>query len=137
MRKKRFSPPVLFACVFLAAAPVRASHEKEIPKHPLVNDLGCIVFSPILVPTKTVGAWVGMQVEHASFFSKTATFSSGRKISVPEKVAYGVVVMPLAAAASLPVSAGSALFSLGGHVAELFTLPFGKPLRFYRLNDFG
>ncbi len=145
MRKRTLGLPlaaVLIVFTTLGCASVDKQQAKKvptdgIPESPLLNDLGCLALSPVLVPVKFVGSWVGMQVEHASFFHKTATHASGRKISAPEKVFFGVFVMPVAAVLSVPVSAVCTVGSFTGHIVELFTLPFGKPLKFHRLNDFG
>lgn len=145
MKKRKWGLHLAALCLVLttlSCASVEKREAKEvaregIPERPLLNDLTCLGLSPALVPVKFLGCWVGLQIEHASFFDKTARFSSGRKISAPEKVLFGVFVMPLSAVVSVPVSAVVTTGSFGGHVVELFTLPFGKPLKFYRLSDFG
>jgi hypothetical protein len=113
-----------------------AEREEKKTKHPLLNDLKCLALSPYYVPRNIGATWWGWQVESASFFSPSMRLKGGRKPNVAEKIGFATVVMPVAAVGAVPVATVTrGVIPLTGHVADLFTAPFGKPLGFLRLDN--
>jgi hypothetical protein len=143
MKKRRIMLAGAAATLILGSAVlVNCAHgpreKMEVPEHPLLNDAKCLLLSPYYVPRNTIAGWFGYIAESATFFSSTAVHGDGSKVSVPMKIVWGATVMPLTIVGGLPVAfvaGGVAPFI--GHVADLFTAPFGKPLRFVRLDGTG
>lgn len=131
---------VALVVLCFAASPVQAMdwEDAEIPEKPFLNDVKCLLLSPYYMTKNTVTGWWGFQKEVATFYDPTAQLADGRKPSTAEKIGYGVFVMPLAAVGGVPLALEEgAITPFFGHTIDLFTSPFGKPLRFHRLDGSG
>jgi hypothetical protein len=123
----------LLPCVSMGAG--SPGEEIQIPDRPVLNDLKCIALSPYYVPRNIAASWWGIQRENLTFFDESARLSSGRPPSAAEKVGFATIAMPLSAVVSIPAcTIGSGVVPFCGHLADLCTAPFGKPLRFHRLD---
>lgn len=134
----------------LALAPAWASPENpdansaaeiEVETHSTpalyLNDIQCIVLSPVYVTYHIAAGWWWHQTEYATFFDKSARLSGLNRPSPPARV-LAALAWPLHAVVTLPYNAvmhgAFGTYSVVHHAAELFTLPFGKSLEFYRLD---
>jgi hypothetical protein len=125
-------------CLFVDSARAVEHDLPRVPDRPFFNDLKCLALSPVYLPRNIGLSWWGYQVEAAEFFNPTTRLPSGRPPSVPEKIGFATVLMPVNAVVALPVSTvSSGVVPLLGHAVDLVATPLGRPLRFYRLDGSG
>jgi hypothetical protein len=96
------------------------------------------VLSPYYVPRNTAIIWWDIQKRNAAFLSPSYRLSGARKPSVLAKVGYGATVMPIGAVVALPYGlVRGGVMPMLGHTADILISPFGRPLRFHRLDSGG
>ena len=129
---------LLLGSVILVNCAHGPREKMPVPERPVLNDLKCLLLSPYYVPRNTIAGWFGLIAESATYYDSTAVHGDGSKVTPCDKAVWSATVMPLTVVGGLPVAfVAGGVAPFVGHVADLFVAPFGKPLRFVRLDGTG